>query len=111
MDLIRRHLIDVKPDGSFRMDMRNFNYCQGLTMTNDAFAGVFGGPARNPETEIDQRHMDLAASVQAVTEDVMLKMGRAIFHDTGLKHLVLAGGWHSTVGNGRLFREGPFDDI
>ena len=111
-DAILEHLIDLKPDGSFWLDMDYFNYCQGLTMTNDRFAQLFGGPARNPESEIEQRHMDLASSIQAVTEDVMLGMGRELFRQTGQKHLVMAGGVAlNCVGNGRLLREGPFDDI
>jgi carbamoyltransferase len=111
-DLILKHLIDLKEDGSFWMDMRYFNYCQGLTMTGPAFHELFGGEPRRPETAIEQRHMDLAASIQAVTEDVMLAMGREVFKQTGMKHLVLAGGVAlNCVANGRLLREGPFDDI
>jgi carbamoyltransferase len=111
-DLILKHLIDLKPDGSFWMDMRYFNYCQGLTMTSAAFHELFGGEPRRPETSIEQRHMDLAASIQSVTEDVVLAMGREIFRETGMKHLVLAGGVAlNCVANGRLLREGPFDDI
>jgi carbamoyltransferase len=111
-DLITKHLIDVKADGSFWMDMRYFNYCQGLTMTGPAFHDLFGGPPRNPESTIDQRHMDLAASIQAVTEDVMLAMARDVHRETGQRHLVLAGGVAlNCVANGRLLREGPFDDI
>ena len=78
-DLITRHLIDLRDDGSFWLDMQYFNYCQGLTMTNGRFDELFGGPPRNPESDIAQRHMDLAASIQAVTEDVMLAMGRRVF--------------------------------
>ncbi len=78
-DAIVRHLIDVRPDGSFWLDMKYFNYCQGLTMTNDRFHDLFGGPPRNPESAIEQRHMDLAASIQAVTEDVVLAMGQELF--------------------------------
>ena len=111
-DLITRHLIDVKADGSFWMDMRYFNYCQGLTMTNDAFAALFGGPPRRPEGELTQRHMDLAASVQVVTEEIMLRLGRELYQETGLDYLVLAGGVAlNCVGNGRVLREGPFKDI
>ncbi len=91
-DLIREKLIDLKADGSFRMDMRYFNYCQGLTMTNARFAGLFGGPARAPETPITQREMDLAASVQAVTEEIMLRMARHVHAVTGEKNLCMAGG-------------------
>jgi carbamoyltransferase len=75
-DLITRHLIDLQSDGSFWLDMRYFNYCQGLTMTNRRFDDLFGGPPRDPESAIEQRHMDMAASIQAVTEDAMLAMGR-----------------------------------
>jgi carbamoyltransferase len=111
-DRIKQHLIDLKPDGSFWLDMQYFNYCQGLTMTSRKFHDLFGGPPRNPETEIAQRHMDLAASIQAVTEEAMLLMGRQLFQETGQSKLVLAGGVAlNCVGNGRLLREGPFDDI
>jgi carbamoyltransferase len=112
VDAISRNLIDVRPDGSFWLNMEYFNYCQGLTMTSQRFHDLFGGPPRDPESEIEQRHMDLAASIQAVTETVMLAMGRALFRETGLRHLVLAGGVAlNCVGNGRLLREGPFSDI
>ena len=111
-DLITRHLIDLREDGSFWLDMRYFNYCQGLTMTGARFDELFGGPPRDPETDIDQRHMDLAASIQAVTEDAVLAMGREAFRRTGLRRLVMAGGVAlNCVANGRLLREGPFDDI
>jgi len=111
-DLIRRHLIDLKPDGSFWLDMQYFNYCQGLTMTSRKFHDLFGGPPRNPESDIAQRHMDLAASIQAVTEEAMLAMGQELFRQTGMSKLVLAGGVAlNCVGNGKLLREGPFDDI
>jgi carbamoyltransferase len=111
-ELITKHLIDQRNDGSFWLDMRYFNYCQGLTMTNGRFDELFGGPPRDPESDIGQRHMDLAASIQAVTEDVMLAMGRELFRETGMSRLVLAGGVAlNCVGNGRLLREGPFDDI
>ena len=111
-DLITKHLIDLKDDGSFWLDMQYFNYCQGLTMTNQKFHDLFGGPPRNPESAIDQRHMDLAASIQAVTEDAVLAIGRTIHRETGMKRLVMAGGVAlNCVANGRLLREGPFDDI
>ena len=111
-DLILKHLIDLRDDGSFWLDMRYFNYCEGLTMTNARFDELFGGPVRNPESAIDQRHMDLAASIQAVTEDAMLLMGRELARETGMKRLVLAGGVAlNCVGNGRLLREGPFDEM
>jgi carbamoyltransferase len=102
-DLILKHLIDLRPDGSFWLDMKYFNYCQGLTMTNRRFDELFGGPPRNPETAIEQKHMDLAASIQAVTEDAMLAIGRQVHKDTGMKHLVMAGGVAlNCVANGRL---------
>jgi carbamoyltransferase len=109
---IRNHLVDVKPDGSLWLNMEYFNYCQGLTMTSRKFEDLFGGPPRDPETNIEQRHMDLASSIQVVTEDVMLRMGRDVHAKTGMRHLVLAGGVAlNCVANGRLLREGPYDDI
>jgi carbamoyltransferase len=111
-DLIRKHLIDLKDDGSFRLDMGYFNYCQGLTMTNDRFHRLFGGAPRNPEGETTQRDMDLAASIQAVTEEAMLNIARHVHRETGLKNLCLAGGVAlNCVGNGRMLREGPFEKI
>jgi carbamoyltransferase len=111
-ETIHKHLINLKDDGSFWLNMKYFNYCQGLTMTNRAFDELFGGPPRDPESTIEQRHMDLAASIQAVTEDVMLAIGRELFRQTGMSRLVLAGGVAlNCVGNGRLLREGPFSDI
>jgi carbamoyltransferase len=111
-ETIYKELVDVRPDGSFWLDMKYFNYCQGLTMTNGKFEALFGGAARNPESGIEQRHMDLAASIQAVTEDVMLSIARDTFRETKKRHLVMAGGVAlNCVANGRLLREGPFDDI
>ncbi|MFO0974063.1 MAG: carbamoyltransferase [Phycisphaerae bacterium] len=111
-DVILKHLIDVKPDGSFRMDMSYFNYCQGLTMTNDRFAALFEGPARRPESKLTQREMDIAASIQAVTEEVMIRSARHVRKETGLKNLVLAGGVAlNCVGNGRILSEGIFDNV
>jgi carbamoyltransferase len=111
-DAITKHLIDLREDGSFWLDMDYFNYCQGLTMTNGRFDELFGGPPRDPESDIAQRHMDLAASIQAVTEDAMLAMGREVFRQTGMRRLVMAGGVAlNCVANGRLLREGPFEDI
>jgi carbamoyltransferase len=111
-DLIYQHLLDLKPDGTFWLDMRYFNYCQGLTMTNRRFHELFGGPPRQTEATIEPRHMDLAASIQAVTEEIMLRLGRDVHARTGQKRLVLAGGVAlNCVANGRLLREGPFDDI
>lgn len=111
-DLILKHLIDLKEDGSFRMDMSYFNYCQGLTMTSAKLHRLFGGPPRNPESEITQREMDIAASIQSVTEEVMLRMAKHLQLTTGMKNLVLAGGVAlNCVGNGRILRESPFDNI
>jgi len=108
-DAIFKHLIDLKPDGSFRLDMAYFNYCQGLTMTSRRFHSLFGGPPRRPEARIEQRHMDLAASIQAVTEDVVLRIATHLHNQTQMSHLVLAGGVAlNCVANGRLLREGPF---
>src|SRR5262245_45563861 len=110
--LIYEHLIDLKSDGSFWLNMDYFNYCQGLTMTNEKFDDVFGGPPRDPESNIQQRHMDLAASIQTVTEDIVLRMGRDIYKQCGVDYLVMAGGVAlNCVANGRLLREGPFKDI
>jgi len=112
VDIILQHLVDVKPDGSLAMDMSYFNYCQGLTMTNDKFASLFGGPARNPETAITQREIDLAASIQKVTEEVVLRMARHAKQLTGSNHLCLAGGVAlNCVANGKLLRAGIFDDV
>jgi carbamoyltransferase len=111
-EAILKHLVDLKPDGSLRLNMDYFNYCQGLTMTNGRFHALFGGPPRQPESDLEQRHMDLAASIQAVTEEAVLRMGRHVHLQTGLRHLVLAGGVAlNCVANGRLLREGPFDGI
>jgi len=111
-EAIYKHLIDLKPDGSFRLRMDYFNYCQGLTMTNRQFDELFGGPPRKPEAVIEQRHMDLAHSVQKVTEEIFLRMGRTLHQQTGLKDLVMAGGVAlNCVANGRLLREGPFENI
>ena len=111
-DLIKKHLIDIKPDGSYRMAMEYFNYCDGLTMTGDKFAELFGGPARKAEADISKREMDLAASVQVVTEEIMLKTAQHIHKTTGMKNLVLAGGVAlNCVANGKLLREAGFDGI
>ena len=111
-DLIRDKLIDLRDDGSYRLDLRYFSYCQGLTMTNGRFAALFGQPARSPETELTQFQMDVAASIQAVTEDVMLKTARYAKEVTGKDNLCLAGGVAlNCVGNGVILREGPFDKI
>ncbi len=111
-DAILRHLLDLKADGSFRLDLRYFNYCQGLTMTGRRFHRLFGGPPRRPEAVLEQRHMDLAASVQAVTEEVLLRMGGHVHRATGLTDLVLAGGVAlNCVANARLLRGGPFERL
>ncbi len=106
------HIVDLKEDGSFKMDMQFFDYCAGLKMTNDKFADLFGGPPRQPETKLGQREMDLARSVQEVTEEIMLRMTRHVKKETGQENLVLAGGVAlNCVGNGRVLREGPFKNI
>ncbi len=106
------NLIDVKDDGSFRLDLDYFDYCTGLTMTNRRFDALFGGPPRRPEDLITQREMDLAASVQAVTEEVVLRLGRDIAKRTGEKNLCISGGVAlNCVANGKLLREGSFDNI
>jgi carbamoyltransferase len=112
VDEIREHLIDVKEDGSFALDMQHFDYCTGLTMTNERFDRVFGAPPRDPAEPLTQRHMDLARSVQAVTEDVILRMCRTLHEETGQTNLCLAGGVAlNCVANGRIQREGPFERI
>jgi len=111
-DLIRKHLIDLKDDGSFRMDMSYFNYCQGLTMTSDKFHRLFGGPPREADTLIEERHMDVAASIQKVTEEIILLTARHAHALTGMRKLCLAGGVAlNCVANGRILREGPFEEI
>ena len=111
-DIILDNLIDLKEDGTFKLDMQYFNYATGLTMTNDKFAKLFGGPARKSETEISQREMDLAASIQKVTEEVVLRLARSLKKETGADYLCLAGGVAlNCVANGRIQREGPFKDI
>ena len=111
-DLILERLIDLKPDGSFWLDMAYFNYAQGLTMTNQRFDDLFGGPPRTLDSPIEERHMDLAASIQAVTDDIVLRVGRHVHERTGRRKLVMAGGVAlNCVANGKLLREGPFDEI
>jgi len=111
-DLILSELMELKEDGSFKMNMEYFNYCAGLTMTNSKFDDLFDGPPRKPETKISQREMDLARSVQDVTEEVMLRMARHVHSRSGGKNLCLAGGVAlNCVGNGRILREGPFEKI
>jgi carbamoyltransferase len=111
-DLILNHLLSLKEDGSFLMDMSYFNYCQGLTMTSEKLHRLFGAPPRKPESLLTQREMDIAASIQDVTEEVMLRMARHVHQQTGSKNLVLAGGVAlNCVGNGRILREGPFENL
>jgi len=110
--IIYDHLIDVKDDGSFRMNMKYFNYCAGLTMTNKRFDKLFGGHPRVPETNLTQKEMDLARSLQEVTEEIVLKMGNHVFKETGSRNLTLAGGVAlNCVANGKLLQEGPFENI
>ena len=111
-NLIFEHLIDVKEDGSFMMDMSYFNYASGLTMTNDKFHNLFGGPPRTPESDLTQKEMDLARSIQEVTEEVVFKMAKNVKKVTGKKYLCLAGGVAlNCVSNGKLLRSGIFNDI
>jgi len=111
-DLILKELIDLKDDGSFKINMKYFGYCNSLRMTNSRFNRLFGGLPRKPETKITQKHMDIAASIQAVTEETMLKMAVHIHKVTGQDKLCLAGGVAlNCVGNGRILREGPFKEI
>jgi carbamoyltransferase len=110
--LILGHLVDLKDDGSFRMDQSYFHYAQGLTMTSGKFHRLFGGPPRKPETPLTQREMDLAASIQAVTETILLKMARHLHALTGLPNLCMAGGVAlNCVANGLILREGPFERL
>lgn len=112
VDLIRKHLIDVKEDGTFRLDMRYFNYATGLTMTNRRFDRLFGGPPRQSESEVTQKEMDLARSIQVVTEEIILKLVKTIHRELECDYLCLAGGVAlNCVSNGRILREGPFKDI
>ncbi|MBF0340480.1 MAG: carbamoyltransferase [Magnetococcales bacterium] len=109
---IRDHLIDIREDGSFALNMDYFNYCTGLTMTNDRFNALFEGPPRPPESMLTQREMDLAASIQVVTEEVLLKLARDVAKSTGQKNLCLAGGVAlNCVANGKLLRANLFDRI
>ena len=111
-NLIKENLIDIKEDGSFALDLNFFNYCTGLTMTNEKFNILFGGVPRNPETEISQRDMDIAASIQKVTEEVLIKLVKGVAKTSGQKNLCLAGGVAlNCVANGKLLREEIFEDI
>jgi carbamoyltransferase len=110
--LIKDHLIDIKEDGSFALDMSYFNYCTGLTMTNGKFDALFGGPPRKPESTLTQREMDLAASIQVVVEEVVLKLAKGVAKTTGEKNLCLAGGVAlNCVANGKLLKEKAFDRL
>lgn len=112
VDQIKKHLIDIAEDGSFALNMSYFDYCTGLTMTNDKFASLFGGPARKSESPLTQRDMDLAASIQKVTEEIILRLAKSIRRETGERNLCLAGGVAlNCVANGFLLREGVFDDL
>jgi carbamoyltransferase len=110
--LILEHLIDLKDDGSFRLDLDYFDYCTGLTMTNARFNELFGGKPRSPNEPLDQRHMDLAASVQQVTEEIVLRLTRSLAREGRSKHLCLAGGVAlNCVANGKVLRDGMFKDV
>ena len=112
VDLILDKLLDLKEDGTFRLDMQYFNYCTGLTMTNSRFDELFGGPPRKPESDLTQREMDIAASIQVVTEEVVLRLANTLHKETGEKNLCLAGGVAlNCVANGRLLREGSYENI
>jgi carbamoyltransferase len=112
VDQIREHLIDVREDGSFALDMDYFAYCTGLTMTTERFHQLFGASPRDPAEPLTQRHMDLASSIQLVTEEVILRVCRALHAETGQTNLCLAGGVAlNCVANGRILREGPFERI
>jgi len=109
---ILEHLLDLKADGSFRMDMSYFNYCQGLTMTGPKFDELFEGPPRRPEAPLTQREMDIAASIQSVTDEIMVRMARHVARESGMRNLVMAGGVAlNCVANGRILRQGVFDHV
>ena len=111
-ELILEKLIDLKQDGSFRLNMSYFPYCHKTVMTDSKFEKLFGGPPRRAESPLTQREMDIAASIQAVTEEIMLRMAKHVHNQTGMKNLVLAGGVAlNCVGNGRILREGPYENI
>jgi carbamoyltransferase len=111
-DVILSELVDLKEDGSIRLDLSYFDFLSGLRMTNNRFSQLFGGPPRKPETEITQREMDIAASIQSVTEEVVMKMARHVHKETNQKNLCLAGGVAlNCVANGWVLREGPFENI
>src|SRR5207249_4340559 len=111
-DLILRELVDLKEDGSFKLNLRYFDFAVGLTMTNDRFATLFGRPPRRPEAKLTQGDTDIARSIQDVTEEIMFRMARHVRKETGLRDLCLAGGVAlNCVANGRILREGIFDRI
>src|SRR3981081_2367548 len=110
--LILDHLIDLKPDGSFRLDMSYFDYCTGFTMTNDRFAKLFGEPVRTPDQRLTSFHMDVAASIQSVLNDAVLRLTRSLARQTGSRNLCLAGGVAlNCVANGKVLRDGSFENI
>src|SRR3989440_6394767 len=112
LSLIKERLAEIRDDGSVRMNHEYFSYAHGLRMTSGAFDGVFGGAPRKPESKVAQREMDLARSIQAFTEEAMLKMVRYVYQETAMKNLCMAGGVAlNCVANGRLLREGPFEDL
>ncbi len=112
VDVILRELVDLKPDGTFRLNMRYFDYATGLTMTNSHFDELFGGPPRKPESPLGQREMDLAASIQKVTEEAVLRITRTVHRELGIDFLCMAGGVAlNCVANGRILREGPYRDL
>ncbi|MDZ4725059.1 MAG: carbamoyltransferase [Leptospira sp.] len=112
VDLIYKHLLDLKEDGTFRLNMEYFNYAAGLTMTNDKFHKLFGGPPRKSESTLTQKEMDLARSVQEVTEEVMLRLARAAKKETGINHICLSGGVAlNCVANGKILKSGIFDEV
>jgi len=112
VDVMLRELIDLKPDGTFRLNMRYFDYATGLTMTNSHFDELFGGPPRKPESPLGQREMDLAASIQKVTEEAVLRLTRTVHRELGTDYLCMAGGVAlNCVANGRILREGPYRDL
>ncbi len=112
VDLITDKIIKVKDDGTFKLDMQYFNYCTGLTMTNDRFADLFGRPARRPEADLSQDDMDIAASIQVVTEEIVMRLARTLKKETGTNNLCLAGGVAlNCVSNGKILRDGPFENL
>ncbi|MFT5140674.1 MAG: carbamoyltransferase, partial [Rhodothermales bacterium] len=112
VDKILEHLLDVKEDGTFRLDMSYFNYATGLSMTSEKFHDLFDGPPRPPESELTQKEMDIARSIQVVTEEIILKLANTVHAELDVEYLCLAGGVAlNCVSNGRILREGPFQDV